>query len=273
MPEQDIFENEVEVVADIPQTAEVKQYTGSISIGDVVTLSPGTDATVTNTGTSENAIFNFGIPRGAAGTSWGSVVGDINDQTDLMAIISALQSRIVSLENSLPEVGSIATSVKSSLSGHLLCNGQAVSRVTYAALFAVIGTGFGPGDGTSTFNVPDYRGCFLRGLGGNSNSSMYIKQEYQNSDHYHLFGTNYRSNNGQFVNLNGLASANLPNLPSAGYCEWNGDGGGGGYIGDLITFTGNMITTVQNEIAAKSSSKTSQETRPTNFAINFFIKY
>jgi microcystin-dependent protein len=42
-------------------------------------------------------------------------------------------------------------------SGWLLCNGAAVSRITYAALFAVIGTTFGAGDTTTTFNLPDYR--------------------------------------------------------------------------------------------------------------------
>lgn len=42
--------------------------------------------------------------------------------------------------------------------GWLLCFGQAVSRTTYAALFAVIGTRFGGGDGGSTFNLPDLRG-------------------------------------------------------------------------------------------------------------------
>ncbi|MGU3399139.1 phage tail protein [Brucellaceae bacterium D45D] len=42
--------------------------------------------------------------------------------------------------------------------GWLLCFGQAVSRTTYAALFAVIGTKFGVGDGGSTFNLPDMRG-------------------------------------------------------------------------------------------------------------------
>lgn len=40
----------------------------------------------------------------------------------------------------------------------LLCYGQAISRATYASLFAVISTAFGPGDGVSTFNVPDLRG-------------------------------------------------------------------------------------------------------------------
>ncbi len=43
-------------------------------------------------------------------------------------------------------------------SGWLLCDGSAVSRTTYSALFAVIGTTFGPGDGSTTFNLPDMRG-------------------------------------------------------------------------------------------------------------------
>jgi microcystin-dependent protein len=47
--------------------------------------------------------------------------------------------------------------------GTLLCDGSAVSRTTYANLFAVIGTTWGVGDGTSTFNLPDNRGMFRRG--------------------------------------------------------------------------------------------------------------
>ncbi|WP_441280550.1 phage tail protein [Tardiphaga sp. 862_B3_N1_1] len=42
--------------------------------------------------------------------------------------------------------------------GYLLCAGQAVSRATYAALWAVLGTIYGAGDGSTTFNVPDLRG-------------------------------------------------------------------------------------------------------------------
>ena len=48
-------------------------------------------------------------------------------------------------------------------SGYLKCNGAAVSRTTYADLFAIIGTAHGAGDGASTFNVPDLRGEFVRG--------------------------------------------------------------------------------------------------------------
>lgn len=42
--------------------------------------------------------------------------------------------------------------------GWLICNGSAVSRTTYAGLFAVIGTAYGSGDGSTTFNLPDGRG-------------------------------------------------------------------------------------------------------------------
>ena len=43
-------------------------------------------------------------------------------------------------------------------SGYLLCQGQAVSRTTYAALFTVCGTSFGAGDGLTTFNIPNLQG-------------------------------------------------------------------------------------------------------------------
>lgn len=48
--------------------------------------------------------------------------------------------------------------------GWLKCNGGAVSRTTYNKLFAAIGTTFGAGDGSTTFNLPDMRGEFIRGL-------------------------------------------------------------------------------------------------------------
>lgn len=46
--------------------------------------------------------------------------------------------------------------------GWIKANGAAVSRTTYARLFAIIGAAFGPGDGSTTFNVPDMRGLFPR---------------------------------------------------------------------------------------------------------------
>lgn len=50
--------------------------------------------------------------------------------------------------------------------GFLFCDGAAVSRTTYANLFTALGISHGQGDGVNTFNLPDYRGVFLRGVDG-----------------------------------------------------------------------------------------------------------
>lgn len=63
--------------------------------------------------------------------------------------------------------------------GWLRCYGQAVNRTTYAALFAAIGTIFGAGDGSTTFNVPDMRGRFPLGkdnMGGSSANRVTASQ-------------------------------------------------------------------------------------------------
>ena len=52
--------------------------------------------------------------------------------------------------------------------GYLECDGTAVSRSTYAALFAVIGTTWGAGNGTTTFNLPDFTGRSILGAGSGS---------------------------------------------------------------------------------------------------------
>ena len=69
----------------------------------------------------------------------------------------------------LPFAGSSAPT------GYLLCFGQAVSRTTYAALFAVVGTTYGAGDGSTTFNLPDLRGRVAAGkddMGGSAASRL-----------------------------------------------------------------------------------------------------
>jgi microcystin-dependent protein len=53
-------------------------------------------------------------------------------------------------------------------SGWFLCQGQAISRTTYAALFTAIGTTYGAGDGSTTFNLPDLRGRVPLGVGTSS---------------------------------------------------------------------------------------------------------
>lgn len=59
--------------------------------------------------------------------------------------------------------GVVATfAMNSAPTGWLKANGAAISRTTYATLFAAIGTTFGVGDGSTTFNLPDLRGYFSR---------------------------------------------------------------------------------------------------------------
>jgi microcystin-dependent protein len=62
--------------------------------------------------------------------------------------------------------------------GWLLCNGNAVSRTTYATLFAAIGTTYGAGDGSTTFNLPDLLGRTIIGAGqGASLSNRTLAQK------------------------------------------------------------------------------------------------
>lgn len=69
----------------------------------------------------------------------------------------------------MPFAGSIAPA------GWLLCYGQAVSRSQYGELFAVLGTSYGSGDGSTTFNLPDLRGRVVAGvdnMGGSAASRL-----------------------------------------------------------------------------------------------------
>ena len=56
------------------------------------------------------------------------------------------------------------TAASTAPSGYLKANGAAISRTTYSALFAAIGTTYGVGDGSTTFKLPDLRGEFIRGF-------------------------------------------------------------------------------------------------------------
>ncbi len=75
---------------------------------------------------------------------------------DLIAAITAALS--------FPSGAVLPFCTASAPSGWLKCDGSAVSRTTYANLFAAISTLFGAGDGSTTFNLPDLRGEFIRGF-------------------------------------------------------------------------------------------------------------
>lgn len=85
----------------------------------------------------------------------------------LVAPVSASHAaRLTDVQASTP-IGAITMYAGAAApTNYLLCQGQAVSRTGFAALFAVISTSYGPGDGSSTFNVPDFRGKY--GAGYNS---------------------------------------------------------------------------------------------------------
>ena len=68
-----------------------------------------------------------------------------------------------SIVTAAPPGAIMAFGASSAPTGWLVCDGSAVSRTSYAALFAVLSTTWGTGDGSTTFNLPDLRGQFLRG--------------------------------------------------------------------------------------------------------------
>ena len=74
-------------------------------------------------------------------------------------------------------------------SGFLECNGSAISRSTYASLFSILSTTHGAGDGSSTFNLPDLRGQFVRGwdnsAGVDASRVFGSTQTDQNKNHTH----------------------------------------------------------------------------------------
>lgn len=65
----------------------------------------------------------------------------------------------------------LPTVATSAPSGWLLCDGSAVSRTDYSNLFNLVGTTFGSGNGSTTFNVPDLRGRSIIGVGTGSGLS------------------------------------------------------------------------------------------------------
>lgn len=68
--------------------------------------------------------------------------------------------------------------------GYLVCNGAAVSRTTYSALFTAIGTAWGAGDGSTTFNVPDLQGRATIGSGtGSGLSARTLAQKIGEENH------------------------------------------------------------------------------------------
>jgi len=139
--------------------------------------------------------------------------------------------------------------------GWLKCNGQAVSRTTYSTLFAAIGTTYGAGDGTTTFNLPDLRGEFIRGWddsrgvdSGRAHGSAQLDQMQRLTGQF---------NSGPYV------------VGSSGAFTQTGT------AGTLGTGSGTRATTAfdsGNSPNARVSADTTGETRPRNVALLVCIK-
>ena len=77
--------------------------------------------------------------------------------------------------------------------GWLLCNGAAVSRTTYAKLFAAIGTRYGSGNGSTTFNLPNFNGRHVLGTTNTGNLGSYVSAGLPDISGYATSGIIWRS--------------------------------------------------------------------------------
>ena len=97
---------------------------------------------------------------------------------------------VATIQQALLPAGAVQPfAMNSAPAGWLPADGTAVSRYDYANLFAAIGTTYGAGNGSTTFNLPDLRGYFVRGAGTNSDGtaagSFGAKQADKIGNHYH----------------------------------------------------------------------------------------
>ena len=110
------------------------------------------------------ATGSFPLPAGTTAQRDGSpATGAVRFNSSLTQFEGYTGSAWGSLGGSTPSGAVLAFAMTTAPSGWLECNGAAVSRTTYAALFAAIGTVFGVGDGSTTFNLPQLQAEFIRG--------------------------------------------------------------------------------------------------------------
>jgi len=163
-------------------------------------------------------------------------------------------------------------------SGYLKCNGAAISRSTYAALFAIIGTAHGAGDGSSTFNVPDLRGEFVRGWddsrGIDSGRNFATSQGDQNKQHNHSGSATTSISpsahnhvfpgDDQFANANGIGGWTNRTTADFNYDAKSQSGNGKVYRTSDATISASTSVTINNDGGS--------EARPRNVAMMYVIK-
>lgn len=154
--------------------------------------------------------------------------------------------------------------------GYLLCNGQSLSRTTYATLYAIIGTKYGTADGNS-FNIPDFRGRFLRMIdGGSSRDPDKASRTAMNTggvtgDDLGTIQTSAYLSHSHLAVSTGSVTGSAPT--SSNYVSY--------WWGSPSAGTNDYL--LQGSNTAASTGKTSlvggNETRPINASVNYIIKY
>lgn len=201
-----------------------------------------------------------------------------------------------SISSAAPVGSTIKLPAATAPSGYLYCDGSAVSRTTYAGLFAVIGIAHGSGNGSTTFNIPDYRGYFLRGVdngagrdpdtgsrtamnsGGNVGDLPGSVQAGQYASHSHGPGSLVTGSPNTVAHVhigdpNGiiLTSVTGGNQPNAGSGNHTLSASGSPNIGAVVDEgLGTHTHTVTSGLTATAGGT---ETRGINAYTNVFIRY
>lgn len=172
-------------------------------------------------------------------------------------VTSAIQTQINAISATTVPSGQISMYGGSSApSGYLLCDGAAVSRTTYAALFTAISTTFGTGDGSTTFNVPDIRGIFVRGAGTHGTLT-------------NANGTAFSGTLGTQQNDKMQGHAHSGNFPQVNGSHAN-DAGTGTLYGTGSTNSASIGNPSTD--GANGTPRTGTETNPANISLTYIIK-
>ena len=155
-------------------------------------------------------------------------------------------------------------------SGWLICNGQAVSRTTYAALFAVIGTTYGAGDGSTTFNVPNLVNKTVRGsnsLGKTGGADTVTLTTANMPAHSHGVGSLATNNTGAHTH-----KTSSSNTYGNGKYTFTYDSGGGPDEWNLVTESAGAHThTISGSTASTGSGSAVTITNP-YIMLHYIIK-